>query len=138
MRISISALLLICVLLDGAAAGDDKRRDADVLFATANSLLGTGQPKSGPYTLKGHFRLVIAQPVEAPIQRAVLSEHEEWRTEISFPGYSETVLRNGSRTWRRRDAIFTPPRVGELLVLKPHFEVQEKEKVEKVIEQARR
>lgn len=135
MRIHVLPLLLISVLRGSAFADDNNRADAEALFARADGLLGLGQPTSGPYTLRGHFHLVLNQPVDGTVLRVVLREREVWRTEVSFPGYSETVVRNGNQKWVRRSGLFTP-RVEELVAaLQPHFEVHEKEKVEKVTQE---
>lgn len=100
------------------------------MFARANAVLGFGA--NGSYTIKGHLRVVFNQPLEGTLMKAV-SEPEVWRSEITLPGYSEVVVRNGERSWIRRSTDFTPLQVRELVTaLQPHLKVSEKEKVEKV------
>ncbi len=137
MRIQALALLLSSLLLGGAFGGTDKRAEAEALFAHANSLMGLDQSGEGaPYTVKGHFHLLLNQPVDGTLFKAVLRQRDTWRSEISFPGYSEVVVRNGDRKWVRRNFGFTPLRVKRLVEALPApLTISEKEKVEKVKEE---
>jgi TonB family protein len=135
MRIARLVLLLVSVLLGTASAGKHERAEAEALFARADSLMGLDQPTGGPYTIRGHFRLVLNQPVEGTLLKVVLREPEIWRSEISFPGYSEVVVRNGDRKWVRRNTPFTPRLVKELMAaLSPRLKINEREQVETVKE----
>jgi len=136
MRVSGSALLLVSVLLGSAFAGENKRAEAEALFARANSLVGVGEPLSDHYILKAHLRVKFDHPADGTFLKMVLDEDDIWRTEITFPGYREVVVRNGERRWIRRSAAFTPDRISAVLeALHPRLTVAQQEDVENIKEE---
>lgn len=132
MRIAGLTLLLVSVLLSSTSVRADKREEAEALFARANSLVALGKSNNDAYSLRGHFSVVINQPLEGTLLKTVLREDVS-RIEISFPGYSQVIVRNGDSRWISRNAAFTPHRVTQLVnALQLSFKVNENEKVEKV------
>lgn len=119
-----------------AWAGNDKRAQAEELFARAKTLVHGGEPETTPYRLAGHFRLLFDKPVEGTYLFIVSAAPNTWRLEISFPGFSEVAVRNGDGKWVRRNADRMPERVRQLTSNRiPNWALAPKDKVSKIAEE---
>lgn len=100
--------LFLLLLFGVAASAGDKSAEAAKLFE-ANKANGLTSPPTVPYKKEASFQLPGTEFGEITgMLSEVWSSPTQWRYEIAFPGYYEIVIRDGDKSWRKRNLPYQP------------------------------
>jgi TonB family protein len=117
MRISLYSVLF-AVLLAQASRGDSKQDAADGLFRRAAETSGPTAVIKGPYRIQYRltFHGVANRLIEGTYTSAWVSRNE-WRREVSMPGFRGIEVSEGPSRWiERKPHLFEPQIVTKLRV----------------------
>ena len=111
--------VVICCLATGTfLRALDKRRKAEAseLMQKVHEVCDIRAPGSPPFHMEGHFTFFgMAQGTSDGQYVLDWASHDQWREEISFPGFSQTRVRGKDKIWLRRNIHFRPLRIEQLV-----------------------
>jgi hypothetical protein len=111
------ALVICCIAAGPSLRALDKRKEAEALALVqrAHDLCDLRAPGSPPFHMEGHFKFygMAAGTAEG---KYVLdwASPDQWREEITFPGFSQVRVGGKDRVWIHRNIPYRPMRVMQL------------------------
>lgn len=104
----LARALIIATLLIVPGRANDKSDEAEKLYAVAQGNILHVAP-AVPYKREASFELLKTDfgDLEGQIVEVWISP-TQWRYEINFPSFDEIVIRNGDRSWRKRNLPYEP------------------------------
>lgn len=116
-KASLAGITFALLLLISASvfAGDKAKQEAATWMPKAIELSGIEIAGSTPFRLRVRFHF-LNTPADAGdgTYELVWASPDQWRREITFPGYSEIVVGGKDKEWRVRNVSYRPMRVQQL------------------------
>lgn len=105
-RVALALLLLLPV---ATAADDQAKQEASGWTSKAIELSGIETAGSAPFRLQVRFHFPD-MPADAGDGKYILvwASAEQWRREITYPGYSEVAVGGKDKEWRLRNISYRP------------------------------
>ncbi len=112
------ALVICCLGAGTLLRALDKRKQAEALalMQKVHDVCGLRAPGSPPFHMEGRFTFFgMAQGTAEGKYVLDWVSPDQWREEISFPGFSQTRVGGKDKVWLRRNIPFRPLRIQELV-----------------------
>lgn len=110
-------LVLYCVASCVPLQAIDKKKEAEALalLQKAHGLTDIRAEGSTPFRLEADFKFYgLAGGTTAGKYAMIWASPDQWREEISFPGFSQVRVGGKDRVWMYRNIQFRPLRVSQL------------------------
>lgn len=137
----LAGLSLISVQPGFAGGKDKKREEAAALLTQAAELSNLRSPESPPFRLRARAQISGRSKERADgSYLLVWASPEQWREEITFPGFSQVRVVKEGKLWQRRSVDYLPLRIYHLtqaLDFQSRLKLKPGQKIDKIRERKR-